>query len=88
VVLESDILFSADVAEAAKVTGSIVNNRNVCVVVVVRMLLEKEKKEREEAEKKRQELEQELNRYSAQYENTQQGSDLFTTNAAFLRAPK
>jgi len=36
-------------------------------------LLAKEKKEREEAERKKKELEEELNRYSVQYENTQQG---------------
>jgi len=47
--------------------------RVVRVVDVVRLLLAKEKKEREEAEKKRLELEEQLNRYSAQYENTRQG---------------
>ena len=48
----------------------------VCIGLVARVLLAKEKKEREEAEKKKHELEEQLNRYSTQYETTQQGSDL------------
>jgi len=51
----------------------------VFVVDVVRQLLASEKKEREEAEKKQQELEEQLNRYSAQYETTQQGLDASAT---------
>jgi len=38
--------------------------------------LAKEKKELEEAEKQKQTLEEQLNRYSMQYETTQKGSDL------------
>jgi len=43
------------------------------------MLLAKETKEREEAEKKKQELEEQMNRYSTQHETTQQGLHFFTS---------
>ena len=61
------------------------------VVDVVRLLLAKEKKDREEAEKKKLELEEELNRYSTQYENTQQGFafilDQLSATFAFAKYP-
>jgi len=46
------------------------------VTFVVRLLLAKETKEREEVEKKKHELEEQLNRYSTQFETTQQGTDV------------
>jgi len=48
----------------------------VFVTFVVRLLLAKETKGREEVEKRKQELEEQLNRYSTQFETTQQGSHL------------
>jgi len=47
--------------------------RVLFVAFVVRLLLAKETKDREEAERKKQELEEQMNRYSTQYETTQQG---------------
>jgi len=44
------------------------------VIDVVRLLLANERREREEAQKQKKELEEELNRYSTQYETAQQGS--------------
>jgi len=46
------------------------------LLFVVRLLLAKEVKEREVAERKKRELEYQLNRYSTQYETTQQGYNL------------
>jgi len=43
------------------------------VFFIVRLLLAKETKDREEAEKKKQELEEQMSRYSTQCEITQQG---------------
>jgi len=55
------------------------------------LLLAKETKDREEAEKKKKELEEQMNRYSTQYETTQQGSPhthlcvLFHTSVFFRK---
>jgi len=54
---------------------------SIGLLFVARLLLAKEMKERAEAERKQQELEEQMNRYSTQYENTQQGLPSFRSRS-------